>query len=102
MRSAARTGALGVVLMRNHRPAVALDLLPQPGVVGADASPDVLGIGCVRGGGEADQVAEEDGDNLALFLDRSRRMLGQRRRTEGAEGKVAGRELLIATWTGLR
>ena len=75
-------GPLGVVLVgdgrpedRHHgipdelldRPAVELDLRPQARVVGADARPDVLGICGLRGGGEADEVAEEDGDDLALL-----------------------------------
>ena len=77
-------GALRVVLVRDRgaedghdrvadelldRASVALDLLPQPGVVGADAGADVLGVGRFGGGGEADEVAEEDGDDLALLLE---------------------------------
>ena len=37
-------------------------------MVGTDASADVLGISGLRGGGEADEVTEEDGDDLALLL----------------------------------
>ena len=57
--------------------AVALDLLPQAGVVGADAGADVLGVSRFRGRGEADEVAEEDGHDLALLLHRRRRLRGQ-------------------------
>ena len=83
---------LGVVLVRHgsaegghdrvadellDRAAVALDLLPQAGVVGTDARAHVLGVLLLGGGGEADQVAEEDGDDLPL-LQPGRRPLGQR------------------------
>ena len=92
--------ALGVVLVRHgcaehrhHRvpdelldgAAVALDVLPQASVVGADAGSDVLGISHFRGGGEADQVAEEDGHDLALLLRRRCRLLGERSRAVGTE-----------------
>ena len=72
------------------RAPVALDLLPQARVVRADARTDVLGVSGFRGGGEADEVAEEDGHDLALLLDRGRRLLGQWRSTERAEGELAG------------
>ena len=75
-------GPLGVVLVRHgsaegghdrvtdellDRAAVALDLLPQAGVVGTDAGAHVLRVLLLGGGGEADQVAEEDGDDLPLL-----------------------------------
>ena len=75
--------SLGVVLVRDgrsedghhrvpdellDRAPVALDLLPQAGVVGTDARADVLRVGGLRGGGEADEVAEEDGHDLALLV----------------------------------
>ena len=75
--------ALSVVLVRHrraehrhhriadellHRPAVPLDLLPQPGVVRTEPRPHVLGIRAIRRGGEADQVAEQHGHDLALLL----------------------------------
>ncbi len=41
-----------------HRPSVALDLLTEAREVRADAGADVLGVGLLRGGGEADEVAE--------------------------------------------
>ena len=92
--------ALGIVLVRYRcaedrhdrvpdelldRAPVALDLLPQASVVGADAGADVLGVGRFRRGGEADEVAEEDGHDLALLGTRAARRLGQRRRAERAE-----------------
>ena len=43
-----------------------------------------------QGGGEADEIAEEDGYDLPLLLDRGRRLLGQWRSTKGAEGELAG------------
>ena len=81
------------------RAAVALDLLPQARVVGADASADVLGVSRFGCGGEADEVAEEDGDHLALLLHRGCRLCGQRGRTERAEREVS-RELLAARRAG--
>ena len=68
-------GTLGVVLVGDrraedghHRVAdelldgapEALDLLAQARVVGADAGTDVFGVGLLRGGREADEVAEQD------------------------------------------
>ena len=38
--------------------AAALDLLPQAGVVGADAGAYILGVLALGGGGESDEVAE--------------------------------------------
>ena len=103
-------GTLRVVLVRHwgaedrhdrvsdellHGAAVTLDLLPQAGVVGADAGTDVLGVSRFRGGREADEVAEEDGHDLALLVYRRLRLRGQRRRTERAERELS-RELLTA------
>ena len=111
---AGANGALGVVLVRDRRAedghhrvpdelldraAVALDLLPQARVVRADARADVLGVGGFRGRGEADEVAEEHGHDLALLLHRSCRLRGQRGRTERAERELAG-ELLTARRAG--
>jgi hypothetical protein len=39
---------------------VALDLLTEAGMVGADARADVFRVSCFRGSGEADEIAEED------------------------------------------
>ena len=44
-----------------------LDLPAEPGMVGAEQRPDVLGVGLVGAGGEADQITEEHRDNLALL-----------------------------------
>ncbi len=41
-----------------HGPPVALDLLAEAREVRADAGADVLGVSLLRGGGEADEVAE--------------------------------------------
>ena len=75
-------GALGVVLVRGghaedadhgvadellDRAAVRLDHLAGGGVVGAQHGVDVLGVGGLAHRGEADEVAEERGDDLALF-----------------------------------
>jgi hypothetical protein len=72
-----------------HRPSVALDLLPQASVVGTDARAHVLGVLPLRGGREADQVAEQDGDDLPLLERGRRRLLGQCRRAIAAEGESA-------------
>ena len=66
------------------RPPEALDRLTQTSVVGPDASADVLGVGSVGSGGETDEVAEENGDDLA-FLERRRRGHGERSATLQAE-----------------
>ena len=97
---------LGIVLVRHrstehrhhrvpdellHRAAVALDLLPQASVVRTDAGAHVLRILLLRGGGEADQVAEQHRDDLPLLTRRtSARLLGQRRRAERQNGNRPG------------
>ena len=48
-----------------------LELRPHVPVVAAQHGRDVLRIGLFRTGREADQVAEEDGDDLALFAQRA-------------------------------
>src|SRR4029453_9750960 len=78
--------------------AIALDLLPQASVVGADAGADVLGISRFRSSREADEVAKEDGDDLALLLYRRSRLCGQRCRAERTEGELA-RDFLAARGT---
>jgi hypothetical protein len=107
-------GALGVVLVRHgraehghdrvpdellHCAAVALDVLAQAGVIGADAGANVLGVGGLGSGGKADQVAEEDGHDLALLVERRSGLLAQRGGAERAEGEVA-RKLLAARRAG--
>ena len=52
-----------------HRAAVSLELRSHPPVVGAEHSLDVLGIQRLGLRGEADEVAEEDGDDLALTME---------------------------------
>ena len=94
-------GPLGVVLVRDRgaanghhriahelldRGSVALDLLAQASVVWTDAGTHVLRVLVLRGRGEADQVAEEDGDDLPL-LERAGRLLGKRRGAVAAEGE---------------
>jgi len=96
-------GALGVVLVRDgrserghhrvadellHGAAVALDLLAQACVIREHARANVLGIRRVRGCSEADEIAEENGHDLALFLDRGRRSIDQRRSAERAKRKL--------------
>jgi len=49
-----------------HGPAQAFDLAPQVGVIGTKPSDHVLRICTIRAGGEANQIAEQHGDNLAL------------------------------------
>ena len=75
-------GALGVVLVqRGHAEdgdhgvadvlldgaAVGLDDAARRGVVAAQEGVDELGVVALREGGEADEVAEEGGDDAALF-----------------------------------
>ena len=74
---------------------------PSPGCTTSSAcsaatNADVLRVGAVRAGGEADQVAEEDGDDLPLLERECRRLLGKRRRAEGTEGKLAWKLLAAA------
>ena len=103
-------GPLGVVLVRDRRaehrhhgvadelldrPSVQLDLVPELSVVRADAGANVLRVSCLRGGREADEVAEEDSHDLAFFLHRRRGLFGQWGRAERAEGEFA-RQLLAA------
>ncbi len=95
---------LGIVLVGDRRPedghdrvtdelldraAVAFDLGPQQGVVRAQGGQHLLRIGAVRGGREADQVGEEDRDDLPLLAAR-RRGIGQRRPARQAEASVLG------------
>jgi len=82
---------------RHHRVAdelldgasVALEHLPETRVVRPDASADVLRVSFIRSRGEADEVAEEDRDDLALLALRRRRLAGQRRSAVWAEREVA-------------
>ncbi len=102
--------ALGVILVRHrraedrhhrvadeflHGAAVALDHLLELGMVRAESGAHVLGVGVLRGGGEAHEVAKEHGDDLAFLTDWGRVTLAEWPRTERAEREVAG-ELLGA------
>jgi hypothetical protein len=58
---------------------MAFDLLPQAGMVGTDAGAHVLRVLLLGGGGEADQVAEQDSHDLPL-LERGRRCDFRKRR----------------------
>src|SRR5439155_5176340 len=55
------------------RTAVLLDLLLGPAVIQLERVPHVLRIRAVRSRGEANQVHEEDGHELALFATRGGR-----------------------------
>src|SRR5207249_10549447 len=89
--------ALGIVLVRRRRSehrhdrvsdelldraSIALQLLPQAGVVWTDAGANVLGICRLGSCSEADEITEEDGHDLALLLDLGGLLGGQRRRAE--------------------
>jgi hypothetical protein len=80
----------GIILMRHRRTesghdriadelldraATLFDLLSQARLVGTDARADVLGILALGGGREADEVAEEDRNDLAFLEDNSRLLL---------------------------
>jgi len=105
--------ALGVVLVRHrraehghhrvadeflHGAAVALDHLLQLRVVWTQPGAHVLGVGLLRGRGEAHQVTEEHRDDLALLAERGGRGLAEWGRAERAEGELAG-EVLAAVRT---
>jgi hypothetical protein len=75
-------GALRIVLVRDggpedrhdrvadeflHRPAEALDLRPQAPVVRRKHGAHVLRVELLRASGKADEIGEEDRDDLPLF-----------------------------------
>src|ERR1019366_8124038 len=70
--------------------AVAVDHALELGVIWAEPSAHVLGVGVLRGGGEAHQVTEENRDDLAFLPNRGRRGRAPRRRAVRAEREVAG------------
>src|SRR5207237_7396497 len=95
--------ALGVVLVSRRRSedshdrvpdelldrsTVAFELRTEASVVGLQESPDVLWMQALCARCEADQVAEEAGDDLALLL-RLRSLL-ERGGTAGTEARVVG------------
>ena len=107
IRRPARTRALGIVLVRDRRAedrhhgvadelldraAEALDLAGDALVVRAERGADVLGVGPVGAGREADEVDEEHGDDLALLAARRR----LERRAAGEAEARALRVLLAA------
>src|SRR6185436_9707058 len=49
------------------RAAMALELVPEAGVIRREQCPDVLGIELLGARGEADEIGEENGDDLALL-----------------------------------
>ena len=79
-------------------PSVALQLLPETRLIRREQLRDILGIHLLGARREADEVAEEDGDDLAFFLNLRRGPLGQWGAAEGAEGELA-RQLLAARST---
>ena len=100
--------ALGVVLVRHrcaehghdrvadellHRTAVALDLLAQARMVGADAAPGRPPGRPLGGGGEADQVAEEHRDDLALLERQGPRASASGAAQNGQNGNSPGSSL---------
>jgi hypothetical protein len=54
------------------RAAEALDLAADTLVIRGEAGLHLLGVGLFRGRGEADEIAKEDGDDLALPCERRR------------------------------
>src|SRR5204862_5982860 len=91
----AEEGDNGVADELLHRPAVPLELVPQPSVVRREHRPDVLRIELLRARGEAHQVGEQDGDDLALLA--RRRTRRTKRSPTGPAELEAGRILLAAS-----
>ena len=72
-----------------HRAAEALELVAQARVVGPQQRAHLLGIHLLGARREADEVGEEDGDDLALL--EPRLLLGRERRGAGvAEARAVG------------
>ena len=82
----AEHGHHGVADELLDRAAEALELVAQPRVVGPEQRAHLLGIHPLRARGEADEVGEEDGDDLALLEPRlrPRRRAARRRRCRSA------------------
>ena len=72
------------------RPAEPLDLLLHARVVRTQARADILGIGLLGRRGEADEVDEEDGDDLALFGCPTVALRRARRRTTSRSAPARG------------
>src|SRR5207247_9501061 len=81
------------------RAAVTLELVPQPCVVRREQGADVLGIELLRPRREANQIREQDRDDLPLLVGHRRR--GVERGCAGAAELEAGRVLLAASRAGL-
>jgi hypothetical protein len=96
-------GALRVVLVRARRaehpehavadelverPAVAFDLLLRHRVIRPERGANVLGVGAVRAGGEADQVREQDRDDLPFLGGRGLGTCGERLAARPAESRL--------------
>jgi hypothetical protein len=80
-----------------HRPPMPLDHLPQPGVIRIRARTSSESA-CSDAAVNPTRSQKRTGDNLPLLLHRNRRLLGQRRRAERTERKVA-RDVLTAAGT---
>ena len=102
--------ALRVVLVRHRRtehrhhrvadelldgPAVALEFASDSLVVGADAGANILRVGLLRGLGETDEIAEENGDDLPLFAGHRIDGRGQGGTALATELRLSG--VLVAT-----
>ena len=107
-REGGSNGALRIVAVsdrrtehRHHRvadellddAAEALDLRAHPREVGRQDRPDVLRVEALGAGREADEIREEDGDDLPL-LEQALRLVGQRFRAGKAE--LRNRRVLLA------
>ena len=74
-------------------PPKALDLRAHPREVGRQDRADVLRVEALGAGREADEIREEDGDDLPL-LEQAVRLVGQRFRAGKAE--LRNRRVLLA------
>jgi hypothetical protein len=85
----AEQGHHGIADELLHRPPIALQVSPEPGVVGGEQAADVFDVEAFGAAGEADQVAEQHADPLALLPPGHRRS-GQRGGTAQAESGPLG------------
>ena len=107
--------ALGIVLVRNRRseeghhriadelldrPAVALELGAQAGVIRLEHRADILGVHLLGSAREADEVGEENGHDLALLACRDGCLDRERSPAVRAELRVS-RVLVAALGAGL-
>ena len=82
-----------------HRPAEGFDRSADAREVRRLDGADVLRVELLRAGGEADEVDEEDGDDLPLLGERAGR--GRQRRAAGVTEARACRVLVSAAGTDL-